>query len=231
MDFKYSQRKIKAFTLIEIMMVIVLIGLMASVMQFNMGINKPDEMLKQSSARFAGVFNIAAEYSLLNNIELGLVIEKTGYQFVAYDGTRWSEIGDNDLLVPRTLVKGIEIELQLDDLPIAEEDLVASIVFVKEDDDFYENDIDEDEYEAGKADQEDQDGKEGKNGQQRKKRKKFVPKVYILSGGDMTPFSLTFRFVDDFNQDIDDDEQRLGYRVTGLYSTPLTITGPTLDEE
>ncbi len=224
----YLKSRTYGFTLIEVMLVIALIGLMATFVQFTAGGDKKEALLRTASTRFAAIFDVAVEYSMLNNIELGLVIEKTGYQFVAYDGTRWSEIGDNDLLVPRTLVKGIEIELQLDDLPIAEEDLVASIVFVKEDDDFYENDIDEDEYEAGKGDQEDQ---EGKNGQQRKKRKKFVPKVYILSGGDMTPFSLTFRFVDDFNQDIDDDEQRLGYRVTGLYSTPLTITGPKLDEE
>jgi len=195
MDFKYSQRKSKAFTLIEIMMVIVLIGLMASVMQFNMGLNKPDEMLKESSARFAGVFNIAAEYSMLNNIELGLVIDKNGYQYLGFDGAKWSVIADNETLASYVLPAGIAIDITLDDLPIDEpRSLDASFLTPEENDLYLPKEEDE---------------------------KQLIPQVYILSGGDITPFRLTF-----FIEEADYEEQQIYYQVTGLYTTPLSIEGP-----
>jgi general secretion pathway protein H len=49
-----------------------------------------------------------------------------------------------------------------------------------------------------------------------------------LSGGDITPFSVTFRLNDDFIYS--DDEEELAFRVTGIYTTPLTIEGPILED-
>jgi general secretion pathway protein H len=57
---------------------------------------------------------------------------------------------------------------------------------------------------------------------------KIIPQVYILSGGDITPFSVTFRLNDDFIYS--DDEEELAFRVTGIYTTPLTIEGPILED-
>ncbi|MFT5758245.1 MAG: general secretion pathway protein H [Alteromonadaceae bacterium] len=195
MDSRYRQSRIKAFTLIEIMMVIVLIGLMASVLQLNMGINKPDEMLKTSSGRFAGVFNIAAEYSMLNNIELGVVIDKESYQFLGFDGEKWSPIADNKILAPYTLPEGIVIDVTLEDLPIDEPQLLDASSLRPEENDLYLS-KDEDE-------------------------KEVIPQVYILSGGDITPFRVTFYF-----KHADYEEQQIHYQVTGLYSIPLLIEGP-----
>jgi len=195
MDSRYSQKKIKAFTLIELMMVIVLVGIMASVMQFSIGINKPDEILKNNSARFAGIFNIAAEYSMLNNVELGLVIDKTSYQFLGFDGVKWSPIADNKTLEPYILPEGVIIHLSLDDLPIEEPQLFDTSTFTPEENDLY----------LSKEEDE----------------KEVIPQVYILSGGDITAFRVTFYF-----EDVDYEEQQIHYQVTGLYSTPLTIEGP-----
>ena len=195
MNNKYSRKKIRAFTLIELMMVIVLVGIMASVMQFSIGINKPDEVLKNNSARFAGIFNIAADYSMLNNIELGLVIDKTSYQFLGFDGVRWSPIADNKTLEPYTLPEGVIIHLTLDYLPIEEPQLFDASTFTPEENDLY----------LSKEEDE----------------KEIIPQVYILSGGDITPFRVTFYF-----EDADYEEQQIHYQVTGLYSTPLSIEGP-----
>jgi len=195
MDNKYSQQKIKAFTLIELMLVIVLVGIMASIMQFSIGINKPDELLKNNSARFAGIFNIAAEYSMLNNVELGLVIDKTSYQFLGFDGVKWSPIADNKTLEPYTLPEGVLIHLTLDDLPIEEPQLFDSSTFTPEENDLY----------LSKEEDE----------------KEIIPQVYILSGGDITAFRMTFYF-----EDVGYEEQQIHYQVTGLYSTPLTVEGP-----
>lgn len=188
----------QGFTLIEVMLVIVLIGLMVSVVQISFSSNKPEQLLEQSSAKFAGVFEIAAEYGLLNNIELGLFIDENTYQFLGYDGTRWVPIADNPLFEVVDLPEEVEIDLQLDDLPVETSALADySALYAEED---------------GLSEEEDD--------------KKIIPQVYILSGGDITPFKLTFSLAE-FVFELDSD---ISYQVTGSYSTPLTIEGPIVNE-
>lgn len=188
------------FTLIEVMLVIVLIGIMVSAVQFTFSSSKPEQILQQNSARFAGIFDVAAEYGMLNNIELGLYIDENTYQFLGYDGVRWSPIVDNSTFDTYTLPEGVVITLQLDDLPIEEALLFDSALLNSEEDD-------EDSF----TEEED---------------KKTIPQVYILSGGDITPFSLTFQF-SDFAFEQGDD---VVFKVSGVYATPLTIEGPLPNE-
>lgn len=197
MKLLFSKRH-HGFTLIEVMLVIVLIGLMVSVVQFSFSSNKPERLLQQSSAKFAGVFEIAAEYGLLNNVELGLFIDKNTYQFLGYDGTGWAPIADNPLFDIVDLPEEIEMDLQLDDLPVETSALADySALYAEED---------------GLSEEEDE--------------KKIVPQVYILSGGDITPFRLTFSLAE-FVFEPDSD---ISYQVTGNYTTPLTIEGPLVNE-
>ncbi len=222
--------KASGFTLIEMMLVIMLIGIMATFVQFNASGDKQEQLLKKTSLRFAGIFEIAAEYSMLNNVELGLLVDKTSYQFLAYDGTRWTDVGENELLISTALPEGIEIVLELDDLPIEEPilfdtELLEESGFGNGDDDdsaFDEEDVDSNEQ---------QDRGSRSSNDSNKKRKKLIPQVYILSGGDISPFSLTFQFNDDFSNVNDFDEHQPIYRVTGIYSVPLKIEGPRLDED
>lgn len=194
---KHKHRQ-QGFTLIEVMLVIVLIGVMVSAVQFTFSGNKAEQLLEQNSARFAGVFDVAAEYGLLNNIELGLFVEKNTYQFLGYDGVSWSPIASNPMFEVFTLPEGIEITLQLDDLPIEEPLLFDSSLLINEgqDDNFTEEE-----------------------------KKKIIPQVYMLSGGDITPFSLTFSLAEFA---IDGDEN-ISFKVSGIYTTPLTIEGPLVD--
>ncbi|WP_077284503.1 type II secretion system minor pseudopilin GspH [Cognaticolwellia aestuarii] len=190
----------QGFTLIEVMLVIVLVGVMISAVQFTFSSSKPEQILQQNSARFAGIFDVAAEYGLLNNVELGLFVKENTYQFLGYDGVQWSPIADNPLFEEFTLPDNVEISLQLDDLPIEEPQLFDSslLIIEEEDDSFTEED----------------------------EEKKITPQVYILSGGDITPFSLTFSFAE-FTFDDDDN---VSFIVSGIYSTPLTIEGPIAND-
>ncbi|WP_057832766.1 type II secretion system minor pseudopilin GspH [Colwellia sp. TT2012] len=197
--------KHRGFTLIEVMVVIVLIGLMASLVQFNFSGNNPADKLKHESARFAAIFAVAADYGMLNNIELGLVVKKDSYQFLGYDGTRWTEIPEQDWLANVTLPEGIELSLELDDLPIDEPLLFDADTFREQDEDDFTL--------LSKEEQEE----------------KIIPQVYILSGGDISPFSVTFRLNEELAYIVGAED--LAYRVTGIYSVPLTIEGPVLDEQ
>jgi len=201
------------FTLIEVMLVIVIAGLLASMIQFSFSGDKAEEALEQSSRRFAGIFDIAAEYGMLNNVELGLMVSKNSYQFLGYDGVTWTDVSENELFSEYQLPEGIELVLQLDDLPIEEPLLFDSSMFTES-------------QEEGESSFNSSDSKEQASDTEKEEdKKKLVPQVYMLSGGDITPFSLRFQFVENnYTQD------KLHYTVTGLYTTPLTIEGPLFDE-
>jgi general secretion pathway protein H len=198
------------FTLIEVMLVIVLVGLMVSVIQFSATGDKAEETLELSSKRFAGIFNVAAEYGMLNNIELGVMIDKNGYQFLGYDGDKWSDVSENELFSRYKLPEGVELVLELDDLPIEEPQLFDTKVF---------NELQEANKDPDDELTEDVDSK--KNIEE----KKLIPQIYMLSGGEITPFSLRFQFLKN-----DYTEPKLYFKVTGLYTTPLTVKGPLFDE-
>lgn len=201
--------KTKGFTLLEVLVVIALIGLIISSVQFNFSGDKPANTLKKVSYQFSALFENAANYGLLNNVELGLYVEKNSYRFLGYDGVKWSEIAEQEWLAPQELPEGVTLTLTLDDLPIEEPLLFDSSVFQNDSDEYLSFKAIE---EAKKAEQE----------------KLLFPQVYILSGGDITPFSLTFHFTEEAS--LYDDLSELKYRVTGIYSTPLKIEGPVLND-
>jgi general secretion pathway protein H len=197
-------KKHHGFTLIEVMVVVVLIGIMASLVQYNVAGNNPADKLQHESARFNAIFEVATDYGMLNNIELGLVVKKDSYQFLGYDGTSWADIPDQDWLAKVSLPEEVQLSIELEDLPIEEPLLFDADTFKEQD---------EDDFTLLS-----QEGQE----------KPIIPQVYLLSGGDLTPFSVTFRLNEAFNFAEDTDD--LAYRVTGMYSIPLTIEGPVLDE-
>jgi len=205
LDTTYLKARHSGFTLIELMVVIMLVGIMATMVQFNVSGKRPEDVLQLESARFAAIFEVAAEYGMLNNIELGLIVKKDSYQFLGYDGTQWTEIPEQDWQANVTLPEEVELTLELDDLPIEEPMLFDADTFKEKDE--------EDFTLLSKEEQE----------------KKIIPQVYILSGGDLSPFSVTFRLTEELAY-IEDAED-LAYRVTGIYSTPLTIEGPVLEEQ
>jgi general secretion pathway protein H len=195
-----SKKRLAGFTLIEVMVVIVIIGIMASVVQFNFHGNEPDKLLEKESQRFSAIFNAAAEYSMLNNIELGLVIEENTYQFLAFDGEDWVPASDNKLLESYILPEDLIMTLTLDDLPLDEAPLINILRENEESDLLF-------------------------SGSELEEEKKLIPQVYILSGGDLTPFTLRFGLLETYDVDTN-----VSYLVSGLYSTPLTIEGPLIDE-
>ena len=204
-----SSNQTQGFTLLEVLLVIAIIGLIVSVIQVNFSGKRPEDTLQKASYHFTELFESAADYGLLNNIELGLYIHGNTYRFLGYDGTKWSDIASQDWLAEQTLPEGVTFTLTLDDLPIEEPLLFDSSVFTEREDEYLSFEAIE---EAKKAE----------------KEKSRLPQVYILSGGDITPFNLTFQFSDDVN--LSNDLSDLAYRVSGIYSTPLTIEGPVLDE-
>lgn len=193
----------RGFTLIEIMVVLALIGVMVSLVQFSFQGNAIEKDIKQSSLRFQGVFTVAAEYGMLNNIELGVMFDENTYQFLGFDGVKWQALEQHDALKLHTLPGHLKLQLDLEGLPVDENALLDVAEFTTEDDGLFVNN------EAFKDSDE----------------KKLTPQVFILSGGEISPFSVTFSA-----KAIQQRDDNVSYKVSGTYSLPLIVTGPLVNE-
>lgn len=198
-----SRLSSRGFTLIEIMVVLALIGVMVSLVQFSFQGNAIEKDIKQSSLRFQGVFTVAAEYGMLNNVELGVMFDEDSYQFLGFDGVKWQALEQHDALKRHTLPNHLKLQLDLEGLPIDENALLDVADFTTEDDGLFVNN------EAFKDSDE----------------KKLTPQIFILSGGEISPFSVTFSA-----KDIQQSDDHVAYKVSGTYSLPLVVTGPIVHE-
>jgi len=101
------------FTLIELMVVIVIIGLVAAATLLSLGGSGKDSQLEQERDRLAALIDYVRERAALQTVEYGLRCEQGHYRFLMYDNrqARWLEDPLDDALRPRQLPDGLEIAL------------------------------------------------------------------------------------------------------------------------
>jgi type II secretion system protein H len=104
------------FTLIEILVVIVIIGIITVGAVLSMSFAGPDRELHTEGDRLADLMNYAQEQGALQTRELGLYCTDHSYKFLAFDARRqlWVPIVDDDALRPRTLPDAIRLQLQIE---------------------------------------------------------------------------------------------------------------------
>ena len=104
------------FTLIEILVVIVIIGIITVGVVLSMSFTGPDRELRTEGERLADLMNYAQEQGELQTRELGLYCTDHGYRFLAFDARRqlWVPMDDDDAMRPRTLPDAIHLQLQIE---------------------------------------------------------------------------------------------------------------------
>ena len=105
------------FSLIEILVVIVIIGIIMSIAVLSITLVGGDSQLRDEAQRIVSLVDVARDESLLQGREFGLEFMQTSYRFVEFDPLtlQWSEIIGDDTLRPRELPEELELELFIED--------------------------------------------------------------------------------------------------------------------
>lgn len=163
------------FTLIEVLVVVVIVGIISAVAILSFGVLGDDRSMQQQARRLSSLVQLASDEALMQGRDFGIEFTRTGYRFLEYDAltNRWYELLGDDLLRPREVEEALELMLVLEDREVELTDRFADI----------EEDDDEQDEATGRTAGALADD--------------YTPHVLILSSGEVTPFDLRIiRFPD-----------------------------------
>jgi general secretion pathway protein H len=189
-----SPARSRGFTLIEIMIVVVIIGVISATVLLSINLTGRDKDLDKESDRLLTLVNYVREQAEMQTREFGIVVHDDGYQFVAYDTRRrlWREIYEDDVLRQRKLPDGLDFKLVVDARPVVlvatgevkppdpkDKKKTKTLADVKSLDD------------AGSSLKDAGGKKLGDDSGTLGDVKKIVPQIMIYSSGDLSSFEIT----------------------------------------
>lgn len=198
-------RRQSGFTLLEVMLVLLLMGLVVGTVSFTSLSSSKEAELEEQARRFQVVVDMVSDYAVLNQLQIGLRIETAetednGYYFVTLDEEQqWQRFEPERLFTPVQLEEAFFLELQLEDLPWQQEDSLF-------DNRLFDENLSVSEESVDIGDEE---------------KQLPPPQILILSSGEITPFSLTFGFEPVFSS-----EAPVYFQVMAEDMPPLTISEP-----
>ncbi len=166
-EYLTVRRAQHGFTLLELMVVIVLIGIILTFVVGSVGDGGRRDRIQREAQRISALVELVGEEAVLQSTVIGMHFLQQGYEFMRYDGERWQLIEKDELLRQRTLDSMIEMELLVEGFRV---ELEATSVVVEEE---------------GDAEDEGEEQSETK------------PQVVFLSSGERTAFELTLLYEDD----------------------------------
>ena len=105
------QRAQRGFTLLELMVVVVLIGIILTFVVRSVGDGGRRDRIQREVQRIIALVELVGEESVLKSSVIGMRFEKQGYAFMHYDGEQWNEVAGDDLLKVYQLDEAMEMEL------------------------------------------------------------------------------------------------------------------------
>jgi general secretion pathway protein H len=106
----------RGFTLLEILVVIVIIGVMVAMVTLSFNVLGSDRQTAEETRRFWAVLRQAREEAELQAIDIAVFVGATEYEFLRYDTRRneWRQIADDTLYAPRVLPEGLRFRLWME---------------------------------------------------------------------------------------------------------------------
>ena len=108
------------FTLLELLVVILIIGVVTAGMLLSMRFAGKDTELETESKRLLSLMDYAREQAELQTRDYGIYFGQHGYEFVVYDVRTgaWRSVDEDDAMRQRTLPTGLDFSLIVDARPI-----------------------------------------------------------------------------------------------------------------
>ena len=158
------------FTLLELLVVILIIGIIISFASLSIGQNT-SRIVQDEIERLHGLIQLAGEEAVIQRRELALEFDRKTYQFMELGGEGWQPIEEDKMFRKRSLPEPVELELLLEGAGVSFED------------------------------------------------KKNLPRIFILSSGELTPFNLVLQ--------IDEGEE---YSLEGFINGKLALVKAEKDQ-
>jgi general secretion pathway protein H len=162
------RRVVRGFTLIELMVVLVIVGVMITFVTLSVDSDPRDKELATEASRLAALVELASEEAILRSSQLAIRFTETDYAFFAFLNGQWQPVENDPQFRQREMPDGMSMSLTLDEAPPF--DLTAE----------------EDEQ---------------------------PPQVFLLSSGEMTPFTVEFSA----------EESQHQHRVRATLTGALTV--------
>jgi len=114
-----SSSQHNGFTLVEILVAMVIIGIVLGVALLRLNNNDSETELKQEFGRLARMMELADQQAIFSAQEIGLLLKRDGYEFMVYDDKdKWQAL-DDDLLKKKKLPEQVDIKLNIDGADIS----------------------------------------------------------------------------------------------------------------
>ena len=163
--------QLRGFSLLELLVVVVIIGILATMMTLSLGVTGGDRELERDVERLQALITLASEDALLQGRELGITFIEDGYEFALLDPdeNRWVRLQNDPVLRSRTLDEGVELVVEIENREVR----------LQTRDEFDDQFQDADE-ESDAPDDDDTSPFRGRNNE-------FLPQIFIFSSGEISP--------------------------------------------
>ncbi len=106
----------RGFTLLELLVVLVIIGVMAGMVGLSMGVLGGDHQSEEQARRFWAVLQQAQEDAELQGMDLAVYVADDAYEYLFFDDRlqQWQSVLGDDLYRTRQLPEGLRFRLRLE---------------------------------------------------------------------------------------------------------------------